>query len=121
MRRLLLLSPIPEQIRRRLESIGQAYLELVRSMNQTTRALSLASYEDGGLESVFGAMLKAQDWDSPLLGAFRHFLEEHIRFDSDPDQGHGALCRHLAPDDSILPLWVAFHNLLATATKAKSG
>ena len=121
MRRLLLLSPIPEQIRRRLESIGQAYLELVRGMNQTTRALSLASYEDGGLESVFGAMLKAQDWDSPLLGAFRHFLEEHIRFDSDPDQGHGALCRHLAPDDSILPLWVAFHNLLATATKAKSG
>ncbi len=48
----------------------------------------------------------------PLLRGFRHFLSEHIRFDSDPAQGHGALARHLRPDDRILPLWRAFRDLL---------
>ncbi|MGD0429609.1 MAG: hypothetical protein ABSA58_00835, partial [Acetobacteraceae bacterium] len=50
--------------------------------------------------------------DNIALKAFRHFLSEHIRFDSDPDEGHGALSRHLRPDDRILPLWTAFARLL---------
>lgn len=49
---------------------------------------------------------------NPALRAFRHFLLEHIRFDSDPNGGHGALSRHLSPDDRILPLWTAFRDLL---------
>ena len=48
---------------------------------------------------------------NPALRAFRHFLLEHIRFDSDPNVGHGALSRHLSPDDRILPLWTAFRDL----------
>ncbi len=107
MRRLLRLSPIAEAERLALEGIGQAYLDTTRGLSPETGALSIASYEDGGLEKVFGAMLTARHWDGPLLQAFRHFLAEHIRFDSNPEQGHGALSRHLKPDDRILPLWAA--------------
>ena len=77
--------------------------------------LSLPAYEDGGLERVFRAVLKAPVWSDPGLLAFKHFLEGHIRLDSDPNHGHGSLCRHLIPDDRILPLWVAFRKLLVDA------
>jgi hypothetical protein len=74
--------------------------------------MSLSSYEDGGLETVFRAILEALDWESPALGAFHHFLVEHIRLDSGE---HGGLCRHLVADDRIAPLWRAFRNLLVGA------
>jgi hypothetical protein len=115
MRRTLLLDPINAGRIRRLKAIGTAYLAEVRGTDLMTRATSLASYEDGGLEKVFEAILKAKDWDGPLLGAFKHFLVEHIKFDSDPEHGHGAICRHLAPDDAIMPLWSAFREMLVTA------
>jgi hypothetical protein len=115
MRRTLMLTAIADEDRRSLETLGEAYLAKARSMDELTKALSIASYEDGGLEAVFGAFLKAKNWDGPLLGAFKHFLSEHIRFDSDPEAGHGALCRHLTPDDRILPLWIAFRQLLTAA------
>lgn len=112
MRRTLNLTGIAESRRRRLVSIGESYLASVRALDKVSRALSIASYEDGGLEKVFRAILKAQCWDGSLLLAFEHFLAEHVRFDSDPEQGHGALCRHLTPDDRVLPLWTAFRQIL---------
>jgi hypothetical protein len=112
MRRLLTLSPIDRQRQRRLEEIGRRHLSKVREIDMIVRAASIASYEDGGLERVFRAVLQAQSWDAPLLQGFKHFLIEHIRFDNDPERGHGALSRHLGLDDKILPLWVAFKNLL---------
>ena len=115
MRRTLELTEISESSRRRLEDIGQSYLTKVSAMDGKIRALALASYEDGGLERVFRAILKAQNWNDPLLRAFKHFLDEHIRFDSDPEQGHGALCRHLRPDDRVLPLWAEFRQMLVEA------
>jgi len=115
MRRALMLTPVTGERRRSLTVLGESYLAEMRSLDNTVRALSLASYEDGGLEAVFVAILTAQNWDGPLLGAFKHFLTEHIRFDSDPETGHGALCRHLAPDDRILPLWTAFRKLLVAS------
>jgi hypothetical protein len=120
MRRLLQLSPIADGRHSRLEEIGQSYLTSVRRMDLETRALSIASYEDGGLEKVFTSFLRAERWKGPLLQAFRHF----VRFDSDPDQGHGALSRHLKPDDRILPLWEGFKQLVldavpTLATRAK--
>ena len=81
-----------------------------------SRAMALASYEDGGLEKVFRAMLTAPHWKNPALQAFKHFLSEHIRFDSDPEQGHGALCRHLTPDERVMPLWIEFKELLIETT-----
>ena len=118
MRRTLALTKIDSTRQRNLESIGQSYLAKTRALDHLTRALALASYEDGGLERVFRAILKAPRWDDPLLEAFKHFLTEHIRFDSDPEQGHGALCRHLTPDDRILPLWGAFRQMLIEAVPA---
>ena len=112
MRRTLKLTEIPGERRRSLAAIGQAYLTKTRAIDRNSRALALASYEDGGLESVFRAILTAEHWEGPLLQAFRHFLAEHIRFDSDPDQGHGALCRHLTPDERVLPLWAEFKQML---------
>ena len=112
MRRTLELSSIDEVRERRLKAIGEAYLEKVRAIDDNTRALSLASYEDGGLERTFRAMLQCKHWDGPLLNAFRHFLEGHIKLDSDPDHGHGSLCRHLEPNKQVYDLWVAFKESL---------
>jgi hypothetical protein len=116
MRRTLELEKIPETQQRNLAAIGQAYLSKVRAMDGNSRAMALASYEDGGLERVFRAFLTAPKWNGPILQAFEHFLVKHIEFDSDPEQGHGALCRHLTPDDRIRPLWEAFKQMLIEAT-----
>jgi len=121
MRRTLELTPILDSERRRLKAIGESYLIRVREMAGKSRAMALASYEDGGLESVFRAMLTARHWNTELLKAFKHFLSEHIRFDSDPEQGHGALCRHLAPDDRAYPLWLEFKLMLIEAAPRLAG
>ncbi len=112
MRRTLELTTISEGTKRTLAAIGQAYLTRIRAMNDHTRAMALASYEDGGLERVFRAILTARHWNDPGLQAFKHFLSEHIRFDSDPEQGHGALCRHLTPDERVMTLWAEFKEML---------
>jgi hypothetical protein len=115
MLRVLMMTGLEGPARDRLEARGQVYLAEVRRIDSEIRIMSLPSYEDGGLERVFRAMLQAPDWDTPALQAFRHFLVGHIKLDSDPDQGHGSLCRHLVPDDRILPLWTAFRNILVDA------
>ena len=115
MRRTLELTKIPEIGRIVLSDIGNKYLKAARAIDPHIRALALATYEDGGLERVFRAILTAPNWKGPLQRAFKHFLAEHIRFDSDPDQGHGALCRHLTPDDRVLPLWAEFKHMLLEA------
>jgi hypothetical protein len=51
-----LLTEIPEERWRSLAAIGQAYLTRTRAIDRNTRALALASYEDGGLEKVFRAL-----------------------------------------------------------------
>ena len=118
MRRTLELTPVSESRKRELTALGQGYLAATHAMDRNVRALALASYEDGGLEAVFGAFLMAPTWDGPLLQAFKHFLAEHIRFDSDPDAGHGALCRHLVPDERVAPLWAEFKRILIEAAPA---
>jgi hypothetical protein len=118
--RLLRLSPIDQARQKRLETIGRVYLDKVYKLDDIVRAASIGSYEDGGLERVFRAILTAPDWSSPLLEAFRHFLKQHIRFDNNPDSGHGALSRHLGPDDQILPLWIAFKRMLIEAAPVLS-
>ena len=121
MRRTLTLTTISQSRRRDLATLGQAYLTKIRAMDDDSRASAIASYEDGGLERVFRAILKAPHWSNPLLQAFRHFLAEHIRFDSDPEQGHGALCRHLTPDDRVHALWAEFRQMLVRAAPQLAG
>jgi hypothetical protein len=112
MRRTVAMSSLDRSTRDKVENLGRAYLAEVNQFDAVTRAMSLSSYEDGGLEKVFGAMLTAEDWEEPSLGAFHHFLVEHIKLDSGE---HGGLCRHLVADDRILPLWNAFRDILVGA------
>jgi hypothetical protein len=120
-RRLLQLSPVDQARQRRLERIGRVYLDKVYKLDDIVRAASIGSYEDGGLERVFRSILTAPDWSSPLLEAFGHFLAQHIEFDGNPDTGHGALSRHLGSDDQILPLWIAFKDMLIEAAPTLLG
>jgi hypothetical protein len=115
MRRIVAMSSLDQATKARVETLGRAYLAKVHGMDELTRAMSLSSYEDGGLEKVFRAILHAPDWNESSLGAFRHFLVEHIKLDSGPGAQHGALCRHLIADDRILPLWSAFRDILVGA------
>ena len=103
-----------------LIAAGERYLAEVRKLDDVARALSITSYQDGGLEKIFRAMLEFGRWDNAVLRAFRHFLSEHVRFDIDPDLGHGALSRHLKPDDRVLPLWLAFKDILVTCVPSLS-
>jgi hypothetical protein len=118
MRRLLTLGPVSAERRAELEAIGAAYLARTRAVDRQAQAASIASYEDGGLEAVFKAILTYTRWDNALLQAFQHFLSQHILFDSDPDGGHGSLSRHITVDDNILPLWQAFHDVLVQSVPA---
>ena len=120
MRRTLDLAAIDIEMSRRFESVGQSYLIDARKLEPAIRAASIASYEDGGLERVFKAILGFSGWETPLLRSFEHFLVEHVRFDSDPEQGHGALSRHITVDDRILPLWEGFRQLLVTCVPSLS-
>jgi hypothetical protein len=114
MRRVVESASLNQTARERVDNLGREYLAEVSHMDPLTRAMGLSSYEDGGLEAVFRAILTAPDWNEPSLGAFKHFLVEHIKLDSG-EGSHGSLCRHLVADDRILPLWVAFKNLLVAA------
>ena len=118
MRRVVDMAPLDPVERDRIEQLGRSYLAESRAMDALTRAMSLSSYEDGGLEKVFDAILRAPDWDEPSLCAFRHFLIEHIRLDGNE---HGSLCRHLVADDRVLPLWIAFRNILVKAAPRLAG
>jgi hypothetical protein len=118
MARLLRLAPIPSEKRRRFEDLGRRYLDQTRGYDAITRALSLTSYEDGGLEAVFRGMLTAPLSRNAAERAFQHFLVQHVHFDSDQDGGHGALIRHLRPDDRVLPMWIAFRDLLTAFVPA---
>jgi hypothetical protein len=113
MRRLLALQPIDGF--GRVTAEGAKYLAFTRRFDAVSRALSIVSYEDGGLSRIFGAILRAPDWTGQGQQAFRHFLEKHLVFDSDPTEGHGALCRHFTPDNRVTPLWQAFKNILVVS------
>jgi hypothetical protein len=117
MRRALALSPLPAAANP-FQAPGEAYLREIRAMNPQIRALSIVEYENGGLQRLFTAMLDTPCYDNPLVMAFRFFMSEHIRFDSDPIQGHGALSRHIKGDEDITPLWDAFRRLLLACAPA---
>jgi hypothetical protein len=112
--RLLMLQPMTDT--EAIECRGSSYLAFVRQTPDHVRAKSIASYEDGGLARVFSAMLLATSWRGEGQVAFRHFLEKHVEFDLCSEGGHGSLSRHLLVDDSILPLWAAFEDILRCAS-----
>lgn len=112
MQRALRLAPVSDEDRERFEAAGKIYARDIMNIRPKARALSIGSYERGGLERLFRAILTAPDYNDAALHGFRYFMEAHIRFDSDPIQGHGALSRQMTPDESVVPLWEAFKRLL---------
>jgi hypothetical protein len=118
MRRLLQLAPLEAGRWQCIEAFGLAYLEKMRAIEPTARALSIASFEDGGLAHVFRGMLQSPGYKNPLVKAFRFFLIKHIEFDTDPEDGHGALSGHMKPDARVVPIWQAFKDLLICCTPA---
>jgi hypothetical protein len=120
MRRTLTLTPCTVAKAEALKAIGHRYLAATRSQPSAARAASVVSYEDGGLERVFKAMLTFRHWDTEPLLAFRHFLEKHVYFDGGSEKSHGALCRHIHVDDSVMPLWLNFRDLLLETVPAIS-
>ena len=120
MRRALALRPFTKARAPAFKDIGGRYLAATRSQPTLARVAALATYEDGGLERVFRSMLTFAQWDNAVLLAFRHFLQEHVRFDSNAETGHGALCRHIDVDDRVLPLWASFRDLLVESVPAIS-
>ena len=115
MRRSLELTPLPPETRRVVEAAGNIYLQRMRAYASKVKASGIATYENGGLEQTFRAMLTAPEWNAPALLAFQHFLNQHIRFDGNPEEGHGALCRSLPIDDRVAELWQEFRDLLICA------
>jgi len=111
-RRVLALAPVSEEEYVSFQMKGERYLSAIRAQDALSRALSIASYEDNGLLVVFTAMLRMPGLDVYPMDGFRHFAEAHIGFDSDADQGHGALCKGIVVDDRVTPLWQAFKDLL---------
>ena len=73
MRRVVEFASLDQAARGRVDDLGREYLAEVSRMDLLTRAMALSSYEDGGLEAVFGAMLKARDWNEPSLGRVQAF------------------------------------------------
>src|ERR1700722_3932069 len=63
MRRVIESASLDQTARKRVDNLGREYLAEVSRMDPLTRAMALSSYEDGGLEAVFRAMLTAPDWD----------------------------------------------------------
>ncbi len=108
MRRSLALTSLDADRLERLQARGLGYLEVVRATDDASRALSMASYEGGGLERVFRAMLTARDWSDPTLEAFQHFLLRHLELDGH----HGGLVSHLDGRRETISLWQAFEALL---------
>lgn len=108
MRRTLELVPIGPEHCAALCEHGRRYLDAVRALDPVSRAQSIVSYEGGGLERVFCAMLGAREWQGPLLSAFRHFLAMHLKL----DDHHGALVSHLEAGNAAIPLWRLFRDLL---------
>jgi len=108
MRRAIGLVPMDARRSREIRRHGTRYLEAVRRSDPDARALSIASYERGGLEQVFRAILTAPHWDNPALAAFHHFLRGHLQL----DDHHGSLVGHLNTQEKAAPLWLLFHDLL---------
>lgn len=121
MLRVLGLSPVAAEVQEPADAAGRRYLATVRAADPYTRVAAIASYEDGGLERVFRAMLTIPRWDTPLLQGFQHFIVKHIGFDSDPSEGHGSLARHLPPDDRVAQLWHALRQLFVAAAPRLAG
>ncbi len=83
----------------KIEQAGEQYLNVCRAFSDELRAMSVFSreFESTG---IFKRILSAKDWDACGLSAFRYFIEEHIRLDSE-DGGHHDMIKHYTITDEV--------------------
>ncbi len=84
---------------------GESYLNRVRVLPREVRAMSIVSRERE-LPGIFEQVLKATDWSTPALRAFRHYLVEHIRLDS-MEGGHADLLSNFQVTNSVSSFYQA--------------
>lgn len=82
-----------------LKKETQNYLDLCRDFSAEVRLMTVVSREKE-LPPVFAAILDAQDWEAPGLDAYKYFLTEHVRLDSE-EAGHHELIKHIPTDERI--------------------
>ncbi len=84
---------------------GKEYLQKVQTLPKEVRVMSIVSREYE-LSRIFARILKAKDWSLPGLQAFRYFLEEHIKLDSE-EGGHADLLQGFKVDDRVTAFYEA--------------
>ena len=82
-----------------VSAVGEAYLDRVRTLDDQTRVMSIASREQE-LPGIFSRILSASDWNASGLLEFRYYLKQHILFDTGIG-GHGELTRDIPIDDRV--------------------
>lgn len=102
-----------------LEAAALKYRNFCSQLSDEVRAMTIFSREEK-LPGIFERILQATDWSAPGLPEFKHYLEEHIRLDTQ-DWGHHDLVKDLSIDDSVkwfyearLEMYYAINNLTQT-------
>ena len=94
-----ILAKVPQEVR---ESVG-AYLQAVECLPRAVRVMSIVSRERE-LSGIFERILEAPDWSLPGLAAFRYYLEEHIKLDSN-EGGHADLLAGCEVDERVVEFY----------------
>lgn len=103
------------EVPKHLTILGDLYQAACRELDDKTRAMSIFSREEE-LSGIFERILKAKDWSTSELTAFRHYLEQHIAFDSNKG-GHHDLTKEFPIDDSVKPFYEARLNMYRAIPK----
>ncbi len=84
---------------------GLKYQEAIRKLSPEVRAMSIVSRESE-LPGIFEQVLKAENWQSPALVAFRYYLTTHIELDS-MEGGHADMLSDFPVDDRLTDFYSA--------------
>lgn len=82
-----------------IRDAGNKYRYEVRKLKPEIRAMSIVSREHE-LPGIFREILKARNWSTPSLAAFRYYLEQHIYLDS-KEGGHADLLSGYQVTDEV--------------------
>lgn len=90
-----------DELEAKLGAYAAEYLSQCRALDDETRAATIFSREEE-LPRIFSCFLTApeQNWEIPVLNAYRYYLDRHIALDSG-EGGHAELVGDLSVDDRV--------------------
>jgi Protein of unknown function (DUF3050) len=96
-----------DRLEAELSEVAAEYLAACRALPKHTRAMSVFSREEE-LPRIFARFLESpkENWDRPILRAYRYYLERHIDLDS-AEGGHADLIGDIPVDDRVEPFYHA--------------